>query len=95
VVERKTPMKKLAFVIAVTATLAACTSMEKGAALGTAGGAAVGMAAGGGSNARNAFVGGAAGAVVGALIGKAAEHPGYCLYQDRTGRVFEARCRRR
>ncbi|MBN9066483.1 MAG: hypothetical protein J0H60_08420 [Rhizobiales bacterium] len=88
-------MKKLAFAIVVAASLTGCTSMERGAALGTAGGAAVGMAAGGGSNARNAFVGGAAGAVVGALIGKAAEHPGYCLYQDRNGRVFEARCRRR
>jgi hypothetical protein len=85
-------MRKLVLVLAVSAVLAACTNAEKGAVIGGVGGAAIGTAAGG-NDVRNAIVGGAVGAVAGTLIGSAMDHPGYCRYRDRNGRIFEARCR--
>jgi hypothetical protein len=85
-------MRNLAFVFAVSLVLTGCTNAEKGAVIGGVGGAALGTAAGG-NDVRNAVVGGAIGAVAGTLIGAAMDHPGYCRYRDRTGHVFEARCR--
>ncbi|MEZ2131903.1 MULTISPECIES: YMGG-like glycine zipper-containing protein [unclassified Sinorhizobium] len=86
-------MRKLAFVLAVAAGLAACTNTQKGAVIGGVGGAAVGTAVGG-NDVRNAAVGGALGAVAGTLIGASTERAGYCRYRDRNGRIFEAPCRR-
>ncbi|PLU66457.1 hypothetical protein BMJ22_27190 [Sinorhizobium medicae] len=40
---------------------------------------------------RGAAVGAAVGGVAGALIGRANE-PGYCVYRDRYGRQYTARC---
>ncbi|MDW6023503.1 membrane lipoprotein lipid attachment site-containing protein [Mesorhizobium sp. BAC0120] len=87
-------MKKLIFALSTVAVLTGCTGAEKGAVIGGAGGAALGTLAGG-NDVRNAIIGGTAGAVAGTLIGSASDHPGYCLYRDRHGRVFEARCSRR
>src|SRR5262249_34333489 len=90
---RRTSVRKLAFALVAAASLAACTNAEKGAVVGGAGGAALGTLAGG-NDVRNAIVGGTVGAIAGTMIGAANDHPGYCLYRDRNGRVFEARCRR-
>ena len=59
-----------------------------GAAIGAGTGAIVGGIAGGG---RGAAIGAAVGGVTGAVIGRATT-PNNCLYRDRQGRVFEARC---
>lgn len=59
-----------------------------GAAIGAGGGALIGAAAGGG---RGAAIGAVAGGVTGALIGRATT-PNNCIYQDRNGRRFTARC---
>jgi uncharacterized protein YcfJ len=40
-----------------------------------------------------AAVGAVAGGVAGALIGQSTERRGYCVYRDRYGRTYEARCR--
>jgi uncharacterized protein YcfJ len=59
-----------------------------GAAIGAGSGAVIGGIAGGG---RGAAVGAIAGGVTGALIGRATT-PNNCIYRDRNGREFEARC---
>jgi uncharacterized protein YcfJ len=59
-----------------------------GAAIGAGGGAIVGGIAGGG---RGAAIGAIAGGVAGAVIGRATT-PNNCIYRDRNGRTFEARC---
>jgi hypothetical protein len=69
--------------------IAACTSTERGAVVGGATGAAIGGIASG--DVGGAVVGGAVGAVAGALIGRAAE-PGMCIYRDRRGNRYTARC---
>ncbi len=68
---------------------AGCTTTERGAAVGAGTGAVIGAVATG--NVKGAAVGGAIGAVAGALIGKSLS-PGYCVYRDRNGRRYEARC---
>lgn len=68
---------------------AGCTTTERGAAVGAGTGAVIGAVATG--NVKGAAVGGAIGAVAGALIGKSMS-PGYCIYRDRNGRRYEARC---
>jgi uncharacterized protein YcfJ len=59
-----------------------------GAAIGAGSGAVIGGIASGG---RGAAVGAMAGGVAGALIGRAST-PSNCIYRDRYGREFEARC---
>lgn len=67
-----------------------CTQTEKGATIGAASGAIIGGAATG--KVGGAAVGAVAGGAIGALIGNANE-PGRCIYRDRYGRRYEARCR--
>ena len=84
-------MRKLMAAVALVCMLASCTQTERGAAIGATSGAIVGGVV---SNSwRGAAVGAVAGGVVGALIGRSRERPGYCIYRDRHGRRFEARCR--
>ncbi|NLR99368.1 glycine zipper 2TM domain-containing protein [Rhizobium sp. P38BS-XIX] len=84
-------MKKIIVAIALIGGLASCTSTEKGTAIGAGTGALIGGVAthswGG------AAVGAVAGGVVGNLIGRSEDRAGYCIYRDRYGRRYEARCR--
>ncbi|HXV30961.1 MAG TPA: glycine zipper domain-containing protein [Sinorhizobium sp.] len=83
-------MKKILIVVSLILPLAAaCTQTEKGAAIGAASGAVIGGAVTG--EVEGAAVGAAVGGVAGALIGRASE-PGYCVYRDRYGRRYTARC---
>ncbi|OHV85419.1 YMGG-like glycine zipper-containing protein [Ensifer sp. LCM 4579] len=82
-------MKKILLVAALILPLAACTQTEKGAAVGAASGAIIGGAVS--NDVEGAAVGAAIGGVAGALIGRASE-PGYCIYRDRYGRRYTARC---
>ncbi|WP_018011335.1 YMGG-like glycine zipper-containing protein [Sinorhizobium medicae] len=82
-------MKKLLVVACLILPLAACTQTEKGAAVGAASGGIIGGAIS--NDVRGAAVGAAVGGVAGALIGRANE-PGYCVYRDRYGRQYTARC---
>ncbi|ASP79304.1 YMGG-like glycine zipper-containing protein [Sinorhizobium meliloti] len=82
-------MKKLLVVASMILPLAACTQTERGAAIGAASGGIIGGAIS--NDVRGAAVGAAVGGVAGALIGRANE-PGYCVYRDRYGRRYTARC---
>jgi uncharacterized protein YcfJ len=59
-----------------------------GAAIGAGSGAIIGGIAGGG---RGAAIGAGVGAVGGAIVGRATT-PRNCVYRDRYGRKFYARC---
>jgi hypothetical protein len=83
-------MKKLALVMVAVAALAGCTTAERDATLGGAAGAAIGGLATG--RVGGAVVGGVVGAASGVLIGQATR-TGWCVYRDRQGRTYEARCR--
>lgn len=86
-------MKKVIIVVALvasTVTLSACTRTERGTAIGAASGAIIGGAVTG--RAGGALAGAAIGGVTGYLIARA-DRPGYCIYRDRYGRRYEARCR--
>jgi surface antigen len=86
-------MKKLsaiAMALTLSVAVAGCTSTEKGAVVGAAGGALVGQALGG--NTESTLVGAAVGGIAGALIGESLDRKGYCRYRDRRGRIYEARC---
>lgn len=83
-------MKKLIVAIALIGSLASCTSTEKGTAIGAGTGAIIGGVV---TNSwGGAAVGAVAGGVVGNLIGRS-ERRGYCVYRDRYGHRYEARCR--
>ncbi|MDE1156727.1 MAG: YMGG-like glycine zipper-containing protein [Neorhizobium sp.] len=84
-------MKKLLLVAAMVGALASCTSTEKGTAIGAGSGALIGGAVS--HSWGGAAVGAVAGGLVGAAIGESQKHPGYCVYRDRYGRTYEARCR--
>jgi hypothetical protein len=83
-------MRRIVLALMAVGLLAGCTNAEKGAVIGGVGGAAVGALVTG--DAGGAAVGGAIGAVGGYLIGKSADHPGYCRYRDQRGRIYEDRC---
>ena len=84
-------MKKLLITIAMVGALASCTQTERGTAIGAGTGAILGGVV---SNSwGGAAIGAVAGGVVGNLIGRSHERQGYCIYRDRNGRRFEARCR--
>jgi hypothetical protein len=72
-------------------TLAACSETERGTAIGAASGAIIGGAVTG--RAGGALVGAAVGGTAGYLIARS-DRRGYCLYRDRHGHRYEARCRR-
>ncbi|MCU4180032.1 YMGG-like glycine zipper-containing protein [Bosea sp. BH3] len=87
-------MRSKLALLAVCLALAGCNTNSAdqrtlgGAAIGAGTGAIVGGIAGGG---RGAAIGAAVGGVAGAVIGRATT-PNNCIYQDRYGRRFEARC---
>lgn len=82
-------MKKIILSMAMIGALASCTATERGAGVGAATGAVIGGVATG--NVRGAAVGAVVGGAAGALIGSASRE-GYCVYRDRYGRRYEARC---
>jgi hypothetical protein len=84
-------MKKIILAAAVVGTLASCTATEQGTAIGAGTGAVIGGVAS--HSWGGAAIGAVAGGVVGNLIGRSQEHRGYCIYRDRYGRRYEARCR--
>lgn len=84
-------MKKIVVAMALIGSLTACTATERGTTIGAASGAVIGGVA---SNSwGGAAIGAVAGGAVGYLIGRSQERPGYCIYRDRNGRRYEARCR--
>lgn len=84
-------MKRMLIAALLVLPLAAsCTTTERYTAIGAASGAVIGGAI------SNDFGGVAAGALVGGAAGyllSKSNRPGYCIYRDRHGRRFEARCR--
>lgn len=83
-------MRKTILALAMVGAVAGCTTAERDAALGGAAGAAIGGLATG--RAEGAVIGGVVGAASGVLIGQATR-TGWCVYRDRWGRLYEARCR--
>lgn len=82
---------KLVIIVAFVGVLGSCTATEQGTAIGAGTGAVIGGAV---SNSwEGAAIGAVAGGVAGALIGRSTERRGYCVYRDRYGRTYEARCR--
>lgn len=85
-----------ASVLASAVILTGCTATERrtaeGAAIGAAAGGVIGAATSG--TVGGALAGAAIGAGTGAFIAYATR-PGYCIYEDRYGRRYQARCRRR
>jgi uncharacterized protein YcfJ len=75
---------------ASTFTLSACSQTERGTAIGAASGAIIGGAVTG--RAGGALAGAAIGGAAGYLIARS-DRNGYCIYRDRNGRRYEARCR--
>ena len=82
-------MKKIIVALAIIAPLASCTTTERDAAVGATSGAIIGGVVTG--NVRGAAVGAALGGATGVLLGKA-DRRGWCVYRDRRGRRYEARC---
>ena len=83
-------MKKVIMALVASVTIAGCTTAERTAVGGAAIGTAVGAVATG--EVEGALAGAAIGGAAGYLIGKAADRPGYCVYRDRYGRRYTARC---
>ncbi|URK87854.1 YMGG-like glycine zipper-containing protein [Rhizobium sp. RCAM05350] len=84
-------MRKLVAVVGIVVALSSCTATERGTAIGAGSGAIIGGVV---SNSwGGAAIGAVAGGIVGNLIGRSHERQGYCIYRDRNGRRFEARCR--
>lgn len=79
-------MKKIILVLALSATLAGCTTMQRNASVG----AAVGLVTTG--TARGVALGAAVGAAAGALIGRVAGKPQQCYYADGNGGTYVAPC---
>ncbi|ANH02950.1 MULTISPECIES: YMGG-like glycine zipper-containing protein [Shinella] len=77
-------------VVASTVTLTACTQTERGTAIGAGTGAVIGGVVTG--RAGGALAGAAIGGAAGYLIARS-DRSGYCIYRDRYGRRYEARCR--
>ena len=76
--------------VASTVALSACSQTERGTAIGAASGAIIGGAVTG--RAGGALVGAAVGGAAGYLIARS-DRRGYCIYRDRHGHRYEARCR--
>ncbi|MCQ4634054.1 MULTISPECIES: YMGG-like glycine zipper-containing protein [Shinella] len=76
--------------VASTITLTACTQTERGTAIGAGTGAIIGGVVTG--RAGGALAGAAIGGVAGYLVARS-DRNGYCIYRDRYGRRYEARCR--
>ena len=84
-------MKKaiIAFALAIP-MLASCSQTERSTAIGAGAGAIIGGVATG--RVGGAVVGAAVGGTAGYLIGRS-HRPHYCIYRDRHGNRYEARCR--
>lgn len=85
-------MKNVIIALAAVTALSACTTTEKDAAAGALIGGAVGAVASGGQLS-STLAGAAIGGVAGVLLGRAARR-GDCVYRDRHGRRYVARCPR-
>ena len=86
-------MQKIIITLALVAStmgLSACTQTERGTAIGAASGAIIGGAVTG--RAGGALVGAAVGGTAGYLIARS-DRRGYCIYRDRYGHRYQARCR--
>lgn len=81
-------MRKIMLALAMTAAIAGCTTTERDVAVG----AGVGAVAGGliSGDVGGAVVGGALGAAAGVVVRQLRD--GWCVYRDRRGRLYEARC---
>ncbi len=76
---------------AAVLALSACTPAEQNAAVGAAGGAAVGaLVSSDKDRAKGALIGAGVGAIASQYIGRS--NTGRCIYQDRYGRRYEDRC---
>jgi hypothetical protein len=82
-------MRKVAIALALCSAMAVggCTTTEQDVGVGTLAGAAIGGIAGGGKGAQ---IGAGAGALGGLLVRNLRN--GYCVYKDRHGRTYQARC---
>lgn len=76
--------------VASTVTLSACSQTERGTAIGAGTGAIIGGVVTG--RAGGALAGAAIGGAAGYLIARS-DRNGYCIYRDRRGHRYEARCR--
>ncbi|WP_429131006.1 YMGG-like glycine zipper-containing protein [Ensifer sp. 4252] len=84
-------MRKLIIAVGMVGILASCTQTERGTAIGAGTGAIIGGVVS--DSWGGAAIGAVAGGIMGNLIGRSREREGYCIYRDRYGRRFEARCR--
>lgn len=83
--------EKACHYVGMIATLASCTQTERGTAIGAGTGAIVAGVVR--DSWGGAAVGAVAGGIMGNLMGRSREGEGCCIYRDRYGRRFEARCR--
>jgi predicted small secreted protein len=90
--KKRNSMKKIIAILLVGASLAACSTTEKGAGIGALSGAVIGGAVTG--NVRGAAVGAALGGVSGAVIGNMSDQPepDRCYYRDRYGNRYLDYC---
>lgn len=88
--QRDESMRNLVIAIGMIATLASCTQTEKGTVIGAGTGALIGGVVS--DSWGGAAIGAVAGGLMGNLIGRSQDRQGYCIYRDRYGRRYEARC---
>lgn len=85
-------MKQIIVMILAVLALSACSSTERGAAVGAGAGAVIGGVTT--NSVAGAAVGAAVGGVAGAVIGKVAGSDDMCYYRDRYGRTYKDTCPR-
>ena len=85
-------MKQFIVMILAILALSACSSTERGAAVGAASGAVIGGVTT--NSFQGAAVGAAIGGVAGAVIGKVAGSDDMCYYRDSYGRTYKDVCPR-
>lgn len=83
-------MKKFLVLAAALLSLGACTTTERGAAVGATAGAIVGGV--GTGTIQGAAIGAAAGGVIGALVGHVAGSDNLCTYRAKNGRLYTDYC---
>lgn len=81
--------KSIIAAVLVIPMLASCSQTERSTAVGAASGAVIGGVVTG--RAGGALAGAAIGGAAGYLIGRSSRAD-YCIYRDRHGRRYEARC---
>lgn len=85
-------MKKLLMILSVGIALAGCQTKDQTTLASTAAGAAIGAAIDDDNALRGAAIGGAVGLAAGTLLGRSANNPEQCVYQDRFGQRYVADC---